>query len=133
MKYFLKIKPYGESQDGHLINFFDDHEWDSVIDLFETIINNFKKKYTELEFKHMEHYNGIIEILFMKKGKIISDHDLEEYADILCGYNLDNVLYFDNKEYYIRGDIMIKKSKELDYLEKHNMMLKDISPELVSS
>ena len=34
-------------------------------------------------------------------------HDLEEYVETLCGYNMENVIFFDENEYYIRGDIII--------------------------
>lgn len=124
MKYSLKIKPYGESQDGDLITKFEDEEWDLVIDLQKRLIRNFKEVYADVNFENLTVFEDTLEINF-NKNKNIKDAELEDYICILCGYNMENVIFFDDKEYYIRGEIILEEKKKISSLEKINLIAKE--------
>ena len=64
-------------------------------------------------------------------GSILSEEELEDYITTLCGYNMENVIFFDDIEYYIRGEIIIDEKKKLTPFEKINMLTIDITPELI--
>ena len=129
MKYTLRIKPYGENQKGDLITDFSEEEWDLVVDLQERLIRNFKQIYKDVTFRKLNHDGTIITIVFENK-KIITEEELEEYIETLCGYNMENVIYFDDQEYYIRGEIILGKNK-IDPLEKFNLLTNEVAPELI--
>lgn len=131
MKYTLKIKPYGENQKGDLIKNFDEEEWDLVIDLQERLIRNFKQQYKNVQFDNLTHDNKTITIVFGSKDGI-SEEELEEYIETLCGYNMENVIFFDDVEYYIRGEIIIDDKKEKpSLLDKLNTLTEEIAPQLL--
>jgi len=131
MKYTLRIKPYGENQKGDLITDFEEEEWDLVVDLQERLIRNFKYSYPEINFEKLNHDGKIITMVFGKR-KAITENDLEEYIETLCGYNMENVIFFDEKEYYIRGEIVLE-SKKITPLDKINLLTSEISPELIDN
>lgn len=124
MKYSLLIKPYGESQNGDLIAKFDEEEWDLVIDLQKRLIRNFKQVYKDVNFENLTIFEDTLEINFSKNNNI-KDAELEEYICVLCGYNMENVIYFDDVEYYIRGEIILEQKRNLTSLEKINLIAKE--------
>ena len=130
MKYTLKIKPYGENQKGDFIKDFDDDEWDMVVDLQERLIRNFKLTYPDIKFNTLTHDNETITMVF-GNGSVLSEEKLEEYIPTLCGYNMENIIFFDDIEYYIRGEIIIDEKKKLTPFEKINLLTLEIAPELV--
>lgn len=132
MKYTLKIKPYGENKYGNLMSDFDEDEWDLITDLFERLIRNFKQTFTDIDFKNIINHGRMLSIIFGKKNEYLTENELEEYIETLCGYNLENIIYFDEEEYYIRGEIIIDESNDLTPLEKFNMITRDIAPELIN-
>ena len=117
MKYTLKIKPYGENQKGGLISNFDEEEWDLVVDLQERLIRNFKNSYPEIKFDKLTHDKETITMVF---GKTIplNNEEIEDYVSNLCGYNMENVIFFDDEEYYIRGEIIIEEKIKLTPFDK---------------
>lgn len=131
MKYTLKIKPYGENQQGGLINDFDDEEWDLIVDLFERVIRNFKRSFKNIIFNQLEEENRSLNIVFGASSGVIKEQELDEYIEILCGYNLDNVIYLEDEEYYIRGEIILEEKRKDNFLDRFNSLVKDISPELI--
>lgn len=131
MKYTLKIKPYGENQQGGLINDFDDEEWDLIVDLFERVIRNFKRSFKNIIFNQLEEENRTLNIVFGPPSGVIKEQELDEYIEILCGYNLDNVIYLEDEEYYIRGEIILEEKRKDNFLDRFNSLVKDISPELI--
>lgn len=130
MKYTLKIKPYGENQKGDLINEFDDEEWDLVVDLQERLIRNFKQTYPDIKFNNLTHDKETITMVFGKSSPL-TEEEIEDYVTTLCGYNMENVIFFDEVEYYIRGEIIIEDKKKLSAFEKINILTREIAPELM--
>ncbi len=117
MKYTLKIKPYGENQKGGLITDFDEEEWDLIVDLQERLIRNFKHSYPEIKFDKLVHDKKTITMIFGKDNPLNED-EIEEYVSNLCGYNMENVIFFDDEEFYIRGDIIIEEKNKLSAFDK---------------
>ena len=125
MKYRLKIKPYGESQNGDLITSFEEDEWELIIDLQKRLIRNFKQAYNHISFENLVVEKDTLTINFTLE-KNLSNEELEEYICILCGYNMENVIYFDDVEYYIRGEIILEEKKKLSSLEKINLLAREL-------
>ena len=135
MKYTLKIKPYGENEKGNLIKEFTEEEWDLIVDLHERLIRNFKETYHDVKFKDLSHDKEIITMVFTKK-KEMEEEELEEYIETLCGYNMENTIFFDDEAYFIRGEIVLDddiKEKKITALDKFNKLTEDFAPELIDN
>lgn len=116
--YTLKIKPFAENELGNKITEFDDEEWDLIVDTFERLIRNFKQTFPEVEFDRIEQDSstGTSDssrsdqrklIINFREDPDITEVELDYHIETLCGQNLDNVIFFDDEEYAIRGSLII--------------------------
>jgi hypothetical protein len=116
--YTLTIKPFAENEVGNKITEFDEEEWELIVDVFQRLIRNFKQTFPEVEFDTLEQDSstGTSDssrsdqrklIIKFREDPNITEVELDYHIETLCGHNLDNVIFFDDDEYSIRGSLIV--------------------------
>jgi len=110
----LRIKPFGEAEDGSYIDDFDDEELDDILYLFDRLGKKCQKTFNNLEDVSVKLVEGDIEINYTILDDNLSDEDLLFYAESLMGHNSDSIMTFDKVEFIIKGELVIIEQKEVE-------------------
>ena len=125
MNYELTIKPYGESQFGDFIIEFNKNEWNSIIEIQKKINTTLEHNFNELSFENLKDFKPLINLNFSTLKNLLNK-DLEDYLSFICGNIMENVITIENKEYYIRSELISQKNKRLNPGEKLKLYIKKI-------
>lgn len=127
MNICFKFKPFAVSCNENLENIydFDQDEQDLVYDVFVRIVRNFKQVYEDVDII-IRKENDLVYINICADK--LSEEEFEYFVDILTGHQEDNVIFFDDNEFVIRGKIQEDKQTTLD---RFNDLVQDLTPELM--
>jgi hypothetical protein len=121
----LTIKAYGEDKKGNCTYDFLDEEKEMIYDLF-----------CRLSEKCMESFSEIKQSKVSRKGDmILIEYDFGEaeekdclfYLESLTGHRSENIIFFDDQEYLIKGKPVIDYNDE--FLEKMENISKSLNGE----
>lgn len=127
MNICFKFKPFAVSCSENLENIydFDQEEQDLVYDVFVRIVRNFRQVYQDVNIIIRKEEDLVYINICTDK---LSEEEFEYFVDILTGHQEDNVIFFDDNEYVIRGKIQEDKQTTLD---RFNDLVQDLTPELL--
>ncbi len=95
----LTIKPFAENENGSVKKEFDDKDWELILDVYERLIRNFKQTFPLSHLGEVEHL--FVRLLIFN----IKNELLEEELSYLRGDSLDNIVFFGDEEYVIKGTL----------------------------
>lgn len=127
MNICFKFKPFAVSCNENIENIhdFDSEERDLIYDVFVRIVRNFKQVYEDIDIIIRREDNLVSMNICASK---ISEEEFEYFVDILTGHQEDNIVFFDDNEFVIRGQIQEEKQTTLD---RFNDLVHDLTPELL--
>jgi len=100
------------------------------------LVRNFKQTFPEVEFDSVEQdtSTGTSDssrsdqrklIINFREDPDITEVELDYHIETLCGQNLDNVIFFDDEEYAIRGSLIVDNNSPVK--EKEEVIITEVS------
>jgi len=136
MIYTVKVKPYGESENGDLIDDFDDEELEIILELFISLGGKCEDTYDEIKDVSVKREGDHIVIDYSISSSSPED-DFLFYIETLTGHSSENILTIEEVNYSIKGSPVISDDEDEedgdDFISFYNAVVKDIAKDLINN